>query len=65
MKCIKTFYFMHQIDPMNSERVTAVLVDFSHTKLRFQEEKYFWALPWENLRLLSTLRPAGPVGGLK
>ena len=49
---LKTFYFMHQIGSMNSERATAVLVDFCHTKLRFQEKKIFWALPWENLRLL-------------
>ena len=43
---------MHQIDPMKRERATAVLVDFCHTKLRFQEKKIFLALPWENLRLL-------------
>ena len=30
---------MHRIDPMNRERATAVLMDFRHTKLRFQEEK--------------------------
>ena len=30
---------MHRIDPMNRERATAVLVDFCHTKLRFEEEK--------------------------
>ena len=30
---------MYRIDPMNRERATAVLVDFCHTKLRFQEEK--------------------------
>ena len=50
---------MHRIDPMNREQATAVLVDFCHTKLRFQEEKYFWALPWENLRLL--MRPKNPI----
>ena len=43
---------MHQIDPMNRERATAVLVDFCHTKLRLEEKKMFCALPWENLRLL-------------
>ena len=30
---------MHQIDPMNRKRATAVLMDFCHTKLRFQGEK--------------------------
>ena len=25
---LKTFYFMHQFDPMNRERATAVLMDF-------------------------------------
>ena len=30
---------MHRIDPMNRERATAILVDFCHTKLRFQERK--------------------------
>ena len=30
---------MHRIDPMKKKRATAVLVDFCHTKLRFQEEK--------------------------
>ena len=30
---------MHRIDPMNREPATAVLMDFRHTKLRFQEEK--------------------------
>ena len=30
---------MHRIDPMNRERATAVLIDFLHTKLRFQEKK--------------------------
>ena len=30
---------MHRIDPMNRERATAILMDFCHTKLRFQEEK--------------------------
>ena len=29
---------MHQIDPMNRERATAILVDFCHTKLRFLEK---------------------------
>ena len=43
---------MHQIDPMKRERATAVLVDFCHTKLRFQEKKIFLALPWENHRIL-------------
>ena len=43
---------MHQIDPIKRERATAVLVHFCHTKSRFQEKKIFWALPWENLRLL-------------
>ena len=50
---------MHRIDPMNREQATAVLVDFCHTKLRFQEEKIFWALPWENLRLL--MWPKNPI----
>ena len=45
-----TFYFMHRSDPMIRERAMAVLVDFCHTKLRFQK-KVLWALPWENLRL--------------
>ena len=43
---------MHQIDPMKRERATTDLVDFCHTKLGFQEKKIFWALPWENQRLL-------------
>ena len=30
---------MHRIDPMNRERETAVLLDFRHTKLRFEKEK--------------------------
>ena len=30
---------MHQIDPMNRDRFTAVLMDFCHTKLRFQGKK--------------------------
>ena len=30
---------MYRIDPMNRERATAVLMDFRHTKLRFQERK--------------------------
>ena len=30
---------MHRIDSMKRERATAVLVDFCHTKLRFQENK--------------------------
>ena len=30
---------MHRIDLMNRERATAILMDFCHTKLRFQEEK--------------------------
>ena len=30
---------MHRIDPMNREPATAVLMDFRHTKLRFQEKK--------------------------
>ena len=30
---------MHRIDPMNREPATAILMDFCHTKLRFQEEK--------------------------
>ena len=39
---------MHRIDLMNRERATAVLVDFSHTKLRFQEEeKNIWATSLE------------------
>ena len=63
MKCVKQFlktiYFIHRIDPMNRERATAVLVDFCHTKLRFQEEKYFWTLPCENLGLL--MRPKNPI----
>ena len=50
---------MHRIDPMKRERATAVLVDFCHTKLRFQEKKIFWALPWENLRLL--MWPKNPI----
>ena len=29
---------MHRIDPMNREQATAILMDFSHTKLRFQEK---------------------------
>ena len=36
-----------------------VLVNFCHTKLRFQEKKIFWALPWENLRLL--MWPKNPI----
>ena len=44
MKCVKSILkdilFLHQIDPMNRERATAILMDFCHTKLRFQEEKY-------------------------
>ena len=43
---------MHRIDPMNREPATAILMDFRHTKLRFQEKKIFWALPWKNLRPL-------------
>ena len=50
---------MHRIDPMNRERATAVLVDFCHTKLRLKEENYFWALHWENLRLL--MQPKDPI----
>ena len=50
---------MHRIDPMNRERATAVLVDFCHTKLRFEEKKMFCALPWENLRLL--MRPKNQI----
>ena len=51
---------MHRIDPINRERAKAVLVDFCHTKLRFQgRKKSFWALPWENLRLL--MRPKNPI----
>ena len=38
---LETLYFMHRIDPMNREQATAVLMDFFHTKLRFQEKKYF------------------------
>ena len=56
MKCaksiLKDILFMHQIDPMNWERATAILMDFCHTKLGFQEKKLFGALPWENQRLL-------------
>ena len=29
---------MHRIDPMNREQATAILVDFFHTKLRFEEK---------------------------
>ena len=43
---------MHQNDPTQRERATAILLIFRHTKLGFQEKKIFWALPWENLRLL-------------
>ena len=50
---------MPRIDPMNRERETAVLIDFRHTKLRFEEKKIFWALPWENLRLL--MQPKNPI----
>ena len=50
---------MHQIDPIKRERATAVLVHFCHTKSRFQEKKIFWALPWENLRLL--MWPKNPI----
>ena len=50
---------MHRIDLMNRERATAVLMDFCHTKLRFEEKKIFCALPWENLRLL--MRPKNPI----
>ena len=39
---------MH-FDPMKREQATAILVDFYHTKLRFQEKK-MWALSWENQR---------------
>ena len=49
---------MH-FDPMKREGATAILVDFCHTKLRFQEKKIFWALPWENLRLL--MWPKNPI----
>ena len=38
---LKTFYFMHQSDLMKRKRAKAVLVDFCHTKLGFQEKKYF------------------------
>ena len=50
---------MHRIDPMNRERATDVLMDFCHTKLRFQEKKMFWALPWTNVRPL--MRPENPI----
>ena len=50
---------MHRIDPMNRERATAVLMDFCHTKLRFQEKKIFQALPWKNLRPL--MQPKNPI----
>ena len=50
---------MHRIDPMKRERATAVLVDFCHTKLRFQEKKIFLALPWENHGIL--IRPKNPI----
>ena len=46
---------MHRIDLMNRERETAVLMDLRHTKLRFEEKKIFWALPWKHLRPL--MRP--------
>ena len=32
---------MHWIDPMKTERATAVLVDFCHTNLRFWEQNSF------------------------
>ena len=44
---------MHRIDPMNRERATVVLMDFRHTKLRFQENKIFWALPWVSILYLT------------
>ena len=50
---IETFLFMHRINPMKREQITAVLVDFCNTKLVFQvEKKTFLVLPWKNLRLL-------------
>ena len=39
---------MH-FDPMKREGAKAILVDFYHAKLRFQEKK-MWALSWENQR---------------
>ena len=40
MKCVKNiFRDMHQIDAMNGGQAKEVLVDYCHTKLRFQEEK--------------------------
>ena len=50
---------MHRIDPMKREPATAILMDFRHTKMRFQEKKIFWALPWENLRRL--MRSKNPI----
>ena len=38
---------MHLIDLMNREQAAAVLMDFRHTKLRFQKNKIFWAPAWE------------------
>ena len=51
---------MHWIDPMKGERAMAILVDFCHTKLRFQEnKKKSGALPWENPKLL--MSPKIPI----
>ena len=48
-----------QSSPGNSASHYPVLVDFCHTKLRFEEKKTICALPWENLRLL--MRPKIPI----
>ena len=40
---------MHRIDSMNRERATAILMDFCHTKVRFQE-KNILGTSLENLR---------------
>ena len=44
---------MHQIDSMNGDQAKEVLVDYCHTKLRFQEIKIFWALPWVSILYLT------------
>ena len=37
---LETFNFMHQIDPINRERATGVLVDFCHTNFKFGIKLY-------------------------
>ena len=45
---ISYIFFMYRIDLMKRERVTAIIVDFSHKKLRFQKKTIILGTSLEN-----------------